>query len=237
MEIENWITRLPWHPTRRWATRDMLSINNVIVHQSLKDDSFENINNYHISPNNHISANGCPHICYHYGINKEGEIIQANELTHIVWHTKGQNNIGVGVMLAGNFKGTGHVLGNEGPTAKQMESLKWLVGYILNSLDLTNQDVYGHYHYGKPACPGYVVSEWIETFRNGLDVDVSNEVALISIKELQKRLNKLGYDCGNVDGIIGIRSSLAIKKFQQDNGLIVDGVPGPQTRNKLVTLT
>jgi N-acetyl-anhydromuramyl-L-alanine amidase AmpD len=168
---------------------------------------------------------------------KDGEIVQANELAHITWHTKGQNAAGVGIMLEGNFKGVGHEFGEEGPTEKQKKSLDKLVGYLLESLRLSNQDVYGHYHFGKPACPGEAASGWIEGFRNRMGDQLSNSVSITKTEELQEKLNKLGYDCGKVDGIIGPKTTLAIKNFQRDFQLIVDGIPGPQTRRRLASAT
>ena len=44
-------------------------------------------------------------------------------------------------------------------------------------------------------------------------------------RELQAGLNKLGYDAGAVDGIIGRGTRGALQKFQKDKGLIADGFP------------
>jgi N-acetyl-anhydromuramyl-L-alanine amidase AmpD len=233
MEIKNQVKQLPWHPTRRWASRDISKINKIIIHQELGDSSIEAVNNYHINPN-HISAKGCPHFCYHFGISKNGDIIQANELSSIVWQCKGQNSVGVGIMLVGNFKGPGHDLGADGPTKEQYESLEWLIKYLINSLKLSNTDVYGHYHFGKPACPGYGAQDWIESFRNQVFTEI--EVKM-TISEIQDRLNKLGYDAGPVDGVIGVKTLGAIRSFQEYNGLIIDGVVGPQTWKKLLSLS
>jgi N-acetylmuramoyl-L-alanine amidase len=48
-------------------------------------------------------------------------------------------------------------------------------------------------------------------------------------KEVQKRLKELGYYKGNVDGIIGSQTRGAVRSFQRDKGLVVDGVIGPKT--------
>lgn len=49
------------------------------------------------------------------------------------------------------------------------------------------------------------------------------------VKALQKRLGKLGYEIGVVDGIFGKMTQNAVKKFQQDKKLTVDGIVGPST--------
>ncbi len=48
-------------------------------------------------------------------------------------------------------------------------------------------------------------------------------------KELQGRLAELGFYKGAIDGIIGKKTIAAIKAFQKENDLTVDGVAGPKT--------
>ncbi len=45
------------------------------------------------------------------------------------------------------------------------------------------------------------------------------------VMDVQKHLNTLGYDVGVADGLMGKKSTRGIKKFQQENGLPVDGSP------------
>ena len=45
----------------------------------------------------------------------------------------------------------------------------------------------------------------------------------------QETLNGLGYSSGPVDGVYGSVTRAAVKRFQSDNGIIDDGVVGPQT--------
>jgi hypothetical protein len=52
---------------------------------------------------------------------------------------------------------------------------------------------------------------------------------------VQGRLNNLGFDCGEVDGIMGPRTSAALSAFQAHYGLKVDGIVGPETRERLMT--
>ncbi|OEH84744.1 spore cortex-lytic enzyme [Desulfuribacillus stibiiarsenatis] len=51
--------------------------------------------------------------------------------------------------------------------------------------------------------------------------------------ELQQRLNQLGYYKMNVDGIFGWGTHSAVRRFQSDYGLTVDGIVGPRTWNAL----
>ena len=50
-----------------------------------------------------------------------------------------------------------------------------------------------------------------------------------AVKTLQTRLNALGYDCGTVDGIFGIKTYNAVVSFQTARALAVDGIVGVNT--------
>lgn len=50
-----------------------------------------------------------------------------------------------------------------------------------------------------------------------------------AVSELQTLLNKLGYNCGNVDGIFGAKTENAVRAYQAAKGLTVDGKAGEQT--------
>jgi len=165
------IEKLPWNPNRlRWPQkRDLGKIDRVILHQSLGHaDTSGNrdvfgINNYHISPGNHISVAGCPHICYHVALDDDGSIYLCNELTDIVWHAATQNSRSIGVMLVGDFAGPGHAGGE--PTAVQEQAFVALAEYLIATLGLGPDAFYGHCSFGKPACPGTTAYGWIEKLR------------------------------------------------------------------------
>ena len=57
------------------------------------------------------------------------------------------------------------------------------------------------------------------------------------IKTQQRLLKDLGFYKGGVDGILGTQTDAATREFQKKYGLEVDGLPGPQTNKKLVSLT
>lgn len=50
-----------------------------------------------------------------------------------------------------------------------------------------------------------------------------------AVAELQRRLIELGYDPGPVDADFGPRTDAAVRQFQTDRKLMVDGVAGSQT--------
>lgn len=49
------------------------------------------------------------------------------------------------------------------------------------------------------------------------------------VRELQQRLLKLGYDAGYTDAIFGPQTEQAVREFQEQQRLSVDGIVGPQT--------
>ena len=53
------------------------------------------------------------------------------------------------------------------------------------------------------------------------------------VKQIQTKLKSWGYYNGEVDGIFGSNTQAAVKKFQQKNGLNVDGVVGEKTLTAL----
>ena len=53
------------------------------------------------------------------------------------------------------------------------------------------------------------------------------------VTQIQTRLAELGYDPGAADGIFGARTQAAVRAFQQDYGLAVDGIVGDNTLRAL----
>jgi uncharacterized protein (TIGR02594 family) len=53
------------------------------------------------------------------------------------------------------------------------------------------------------------------------------------IRNIQHALAQKGFDPGIIDGVWGRRTEGALRAFQQDRGLQVDGIPGPITRAAL----
>ncbi|MGG4434629.1 peptidoglycan-binding protein [Priestia megaterium] len=57
-----------------------------------------------------------------------------------------------------------------------------------------------------------------------------------AVKELQEKLIKLGYELGEVDSQFGKLTDTAVRKFQKDNKLDVDGIAGAKTLAVLESL-
>ncbi|MEU6162834.1 peptidoglycan-binding domain-containing protein [Streptomyces tanashiensis] len=50
-----------------------------------------------------------------------------------------------------------------------------------------------------------------------------------TVSRLQTDLNIHGYPVGQVDGIFGKKTDAAVRKFQSEHDLVVDGIVGPAT--------
>ena len=57
------------------------------------------------------------------------------------------------------------------------------------------------------------------------------------VRTIQEKLKRWGYYTGNIDGIYGSQTVAAVKRFQQKNGLTVDGIAGPQTLKSMGIMT
>jgi peptidoglycan hydrolase-like protein with peptidoglycan-binding domain len=235
IEYENLIDKLPRNKAgKKWGKRRIDDINKIIVHQSLSDGKLESINNYSISPGNHISpSSGCPHLPYHIAIKKDGTVCLCNNFDDYTWHTKRQNRIGLSICVLGNFIGTGWNKGHE-PTENQIESLDQLLNVLITNLKLGVKDIYGHYHYGKPACPGKAITSLIEEKRIGKQVNTCNR--LDTVKDIQQALLLLGFELPKYkdDGIMGTETKKAIVGFQIRFNMPITGIADEKTRSLMI---
>jgi peptidoglycan hydrolase-like protein with peptidoglycan-binding domain len=76
---------------------------------------------------------------------------------------------------------------------------------------------------------------------SGVDTNVTlrNGSTGVNVKSLQNALITAGYDVGaaGADGIYGNATAAAVRKYQQDNGLAVDGIAGKDTLGLLYSGT
>ena len=87
-------------------------------------------------------------------------------------------------------------------------------------------------HYGVPI--GLYTKEYLSTVRRIKNVGTMKKGSKgAAVKTLQEDLAKLGYDCGTIDGTYGTKTVAAVKQFQADYNLSVDGIAGIMTLNAL----
>ncbi|MEU0464274.1 N-acetylmuramoyl-L-alanine amidase [Amycolatopsis sp. NPDC006131] len=66
---------------------------------------------------------------------------------------------------------------------------------------------------------------------------ISSPVHGDDVFALQDRLTELGYDAGRPDGMFGPKTEHALRNFQRDYGLVIDGICGPATVRALRQLS
>lgn len=74
-----------------------------------------------------------------------------------------------------------------------------------------------------------IPSKWDLRTKKGSDTMKKGDQGK-NVKELQQKLNELEYNCGTPDGVFGAKTDAAVKQFQKENGLKVDGIVGPATQ-------
>lgn len=216
---------LPRHDSRKWSHRDPEKIIGVCFHQSLDDYGRAKGNaRYHMNPN-HISKAGLPGLSYTIFVEKSGKAILANSVEDKTY-SQGQsdrpgdeNALYLGVCFGGNFSGPGYD-GPQEPTQDQIITGERLWNHLEGIWGWGGDAIHGHFDFGKPACPGYVLMDLVKRLR---------PTRFGSVIEKQRLLAKVGFYNGSMDGVWGPASKLALVKFQKSYGLVQDGVWGQKT--------
>lgn len=105
---------------------------------------------------------------------------------------------------------------------------------------------------GKGTIRGYAVPKYAESSKaskgsSSASKPITPEMISVSVpvlkqgmkgdfvKPLQILLNGRGYSCGDVDGSFGPATLSAVKLFQKNKALTIDGIAGPKTWEKLLS--
>ena len=67
--------------------------------------------------------------------------------------------------------------------------------------------------------------------------DNNSNINFQNIRNVQRFLNKYGFNAGDEDGYLGQQTVNAIRDFQSFAGLVIDGDVGPNTINKMSSWT
>ncbi len=229
----------------QWKNRDVSKLKGLVMHQELAWGTVESVARYHTGPDSHLGGgNGVGSIAYTFAIRRDGQIVLCNGLDKATWSQGDKSRPGdentefLSVMFEGNFNGYGH----KTETSGEPNDVQLLAGITLWLLckDVWGwqaKSLYGHYHFGKPACPGETLRKIIDAIReNGNKGKLTFGQGNMAVKEKQTALKNLAYLKGPVDGIWGNESRAALIKFQGENGLISDGIWGPFTDNKITEI-
>ncbi len=97
--------------------------------------------------------------------------------------------------------------------------------------DNKNKSGLGYYHYHCGGNPPHLHENGVCPYSS--QSTSSNSSKKKTVKAVQEALNELGYDCGIADGIYGKKTKAALKEFQKNNDLTVDGIIGKQVKKAL----
>lgn len=184
----------------------------------------------------------------HYTVDQDN-IIQVLEDTWRGWHCGDvynptvNNSNSIGIELCVNV---------DNDFTKTLANGIELVKYLMAKHNIPESNVIRHKDVTGKICPRYMIQDrpdlWVY-LKNSIggkvaeNVTISNEDPIekgkayvgARCKELQTKLIQLGYDLGptGADNDFGKKTYEALIKFQRDNGLVMDGLAGVNTFNKL----
>lgn len=176
---------------------------------------------------------------YHFIVLKDGTVQRGRPETAIGSHTKGHNSNSIGICSVGDY----HTKEKEMPAA-QKEALVELIKYIREKYS-PSMKIYGHRDFNATSCPGgnFPFADIVELSARKTAPTPSVRTLLKGlkgedVKKLQIDLIELGYSVGSsgTDSNFGGDTDSAVRLFQKDNSLEVDGKIGPASRAKIAEL-
>jgi gas vesicle protein len=141
--IQDISQQLKHHPTRRFESRSLDQIRQVIIHHTAIPPTIgaERIANYG------VDSKGWPGFRYHYFITGDGQIQQTNALTTLSTHAGPYSSTSIGVGFAGNFTDTI-------PTPAQIDAGAQLIAWLLRRFNLSIRAVMAYKELINTQSPG-----------------------------------------------------------------------------------
>lgn len=218
----------------------------IVVHNTANDASANNEVSYMIN-NPHSTS-------FHYAVDNV-EVVQGLPLNRNSW-SAGDGSYGDGnrkylsIEICYSRSGGDKFIQAEKNCVKFIVKLLRDYGWSINNVK-KHQDFSGKY------CPHRTLDMGWNRFLDMIKVELGQEVTTPTpqpttpppsidtvfekakkfnasrCKELQTKLNKVGYNCGTPDNIYGSKTHSALGRFQKDFGLVQDYCAGEKTFNRL----
>jgi hypothetical protein len=233
------LTRKQWGsrgPKSRLTPLNKKRVTGIAVHHSGVKNGPKGVTAVKAFERHHMDANGWNAIAYNWLIDEEGVIYEGRGAGVISAATRPYNSRTESICYTGD--------GTKPIPEATIESFEWLVTDIQkrysNKLWLK-----GHQELASTSCPEKYMMEWVRQYRTGNKVvqpkskpapkKAAKTTRLVKlgsrgahVKMMQTQLNKNGFKL-DVDGIAGPLTILALKKYQEDAGLYIDGLCGKNT--------
>lgn len=224
----------------------------VLHHAAAKNCTVYNIHQWHL-------ANGWSGFGYHYFVRKDGRIFKGRPDDTIGSHAKGYNSTSLGLCFEGDFE-------KEIPTQAQIDAGIELVEYLKKKYNIKKVKGHGQLmstscpgklfpiekFIGEKenlilSFQRAVVADGIKLNQYGCDGKYGTETANAMRKCIVKR--RLFYKYKNAtkllqrllgvkqDGLCGKATEQAIRAFQKQNNLTIDGCCGEKTWKKLLKIS
>ncbi|HID0814612.1 TPA: GH25 family lysozyme [Clostridium botulinum] len=131
---------------------------------------------------------------------------------------------------------TGGYFGRDNLDSRVKKYKGWIAHYGVNKPMQTGFVAVGHQYTEDGHINGISTRVDINNFTDGIFIGSQNIIQETKEMKIQKMLVTIGYPIGNssIDGIIGNGTIIAIKAFQKDCNLTIDGDVGSKTWDKLV---
>jgi N-acetyl-anhydromuramyl-L-alanine amidase AmpD len=155
--VQDIVDELPKHETLTYSTRALSDITHIAVHHSAATASVDpkRIAEYHIKEDSTRSKAAWPGIGYHYYLMPDGTVYQTNRHETVSYHAGGNNDHTLGICFAGSFM-------DVVPTPNQLRSGGHLIAWLIQQLNLPEENVWGHKEYPNnhtTLCPG---KQWLD---------------------------------------------------------------------------
>lgn len=231
------------------SKRALSQIKFIVWHYTANDgDSDENNGKYFSGANRNASA--------HYFVDDDSITISVPD-DYIAWSVGGKkysnahitgggtlhgictNSNSISIELCDNIK-DGKIEASEKTLSNAIE----LTRDLMKKYNIDISHVVRHFDVTGKICPAYFVdNEKWANMKDRISGKITSTTSSRSylmigdegneVKQLQENLNYIGYNCGVVDGDFGSKTDSALRKFQSDYNLEVDGKYGKNSKKIL----
>jgi len=241
--VDGWLAdyrgTLPQHATKsfrkRTAPSDILGV--CTHHSASKNQDPARTAAYHVGAN-HVSATGCPGLLYSFAISAAVEptkVILANSLDSATWsqgkaddgrhpeYSGDENRHLVSVLVMGDFSEAFRRGASADPSPSQLSRWRKVTSWLEELFGFDAAGYFGHFDFGKAACPGQTLRHLISSRRRAART-------LVTDRDWQEALLRWRPHClpkWGADGHWGNESRRALVEFEREHTHKVDGIRDP----------